>query len=97
MAPVGEAWLSLTRELEHELRLTDPEAVVIPSVGASGLLQLKVRSTVIDRRTVRSLTREWERRAAATCETCGGSVSAVREAPMMVTVVCAHCADSPRG
>lgn len=95
---VGEGWLSLTRELERELQVTDPDAEVTPTIAASGLLQLKLRSNVIDRRTARAVAREWEARAAAVCEACGGSVQTVRvAAPGVVNVICAKCArDAPR-
>jgi hypothetical protein len=44
MATIGEGWLSLTRELEDETRLTDPDAAVSPTVAASGLLRLQIKA-----------------------------------------------------
>jgi hypothetical protein len=78
--------------LQRELRQTDPDATVKPTIESFGLLRLDVRSTVIRRRDARAAANRYEARAATMCEMCGEPVSGVRFAgAAMVLIRCDHC------
>lgn len=74
METLGSGWRLLLDQLDGELRAVDPEAHLVRAVvDAHGLLQLRADFSPQAREAGRRLLREYEHRAAVTCELCGGA------------------------
>jgi hypothetical protein len=69
---VGVAWRALISGFGDELRAVDERARAVVELDW-GLLTFKVKASSPERReAVAALRREYEQRAASTCESCGG-------------------------
>jgi hypothetical protein len=69
---VGSGWQQLVEELDAELRALHPDAVLVgPVIDHHGLPRLRVQIPRHARKAAKQLTREYEHRAASTCELCG--------------------------
>jgi hypothetical protein len=88
---LGEGWASLARGLEARVRVIDPEAVIVTRIDPTGLLRFALQCKPPARAECAGLVAEYEAKATETCETCG-SAGRVRSG-VIVTVLCAHCAE----
>lgn len=89
-AVIGAGWSELLKQLDDELRSLDPDAVLEPPVvGADGLLRLRARFSPQTHQAGNRLLREYERRASATCELCGGG-GRVYAGPVLI-IRCPSC------
>jgi hypothetical protein len=70
---VGEGWLPLCEELQASLGRLDPPAELLEvAIDASGLPRFQVKLDPRTRTRGREILREFESRALALCEMCGG-------------------------
>jgi hypothetical protein len=90
---IGTAWRALAGELENELQRMDVAATVRPRIDASGLLRLEVRTGSSRRAEARAAARDYEEKAAQTCEWCGVEIAHSRAGPMIAVFLCADCAE----
>ena len=89
---IGSGWRELLEQLELELRLLDPGAVLFdPVINAEGLPRFRARLAPDARADGHRILRDYERRAIAVCEVCGheGRVYA----GVVLTVRCPSCCD----
>ena len=89
---LGSGWEQLLNQLGEELRSLDSSAVLArPVIDSSGLLRLRAQFSADARQEGERLLREYEQRAAATCELCGGT-GRVYAGPVLV-VRCESCCE----
>jgi hypothetical protein len=91
---VGDSWRAMIEAFGEELDVVDPGATAVVALDW-GLLTFRVRASARALRApVVELKREYERRAAGTCESCGAR-GRVRGGPV-VTIQCDECFNASR-
>jgi hypothetical protein len=89
---IGEGWKRLAEELADELAaLTPPGELLQARLNQHGLLAFSVRLPPESRAAGRKLVRDYEARAAVTCERCGDA-GTVRGG-VIVRILCDACFD----